>query len=318
MNKAKSKVIKAKSKKVLNVLITYCILIIVAFIFFFPCLWLILASFSKSGSIYSFDGFFPSEYSVEAFKVLFTDTVMYNYPRWFLNTLFIAGMSCILGTLLTILTAYCMSRFRFKSRKAMMKTTLVLGMFPSFMGTIAVYLLMTQFNLINQHWGLILIYSAQAPMGYMVQKGFFDTVPYSIDEAARIDGASNFTVFVKFILPMSKPILVYTALTAFTWPWSDFILPKMLLQDKNLYTVAVGLMSLGETEFARFAAGSIIIAIPIIVLYFCLVKYMINKRSISVDLGESLSSDERLSVRIFSSVFKWNSKIGTFNILNWW
>lgn len=279
MNKAKSKAVKAKTKKALNVVITYCILIIVAFIFFFPCLWLILASFSKSGSIYSFDGFFPAEYSFDAFKTLFTDTVMYNYPKWFLNTFIIAISSCVLGTFLTILTAYCMSRFRFKSRKAMMKTTLVLGMFPSFMGTIAVYLLMTQFNLINSHLGLILIYSAQAPMGYMVQKGFFDTVPYSIDEAARIDGASNFTVFVKFILPMSKPMLVYTALTAFTWPWSDFILPKMLLQDIDLYTVAVGLMSLGETEFARFAAGSIIIAIPIIVLYFCLVKYMINGMS---------------------------------------
>ena len=276
MNKAKAKVVKAKSKKVFNVVITYCILSIVAVIFFFPCLWLILASFSKSGSIYSFDGFFPTEYGFDAFKALFTDTVMYNYKRWFFNTLFIAVMSCILGTLLTILTAYCMSRFRFKSRKAMMKATLLLGMFPSFMGTIAVYLIMTQFNLINQHWGLILIYSAQAPMGYMVQKGFFDTIPYSIDEAARIDGASNFTVFVKFILPLSKPMLVYTALTSFTWPWSDFILPKMLLIDKDLYTVAVGLMSLGETEFARFAAGSIFIAIPIILLYFCLVKYMIN------------------------------------------
>ena len=252
---------------------------IVAFVFFFPCLWLILASLSKSGSIYSFDGFFPADYSFDSFKNLFTDTAMYNYPRWFLNTLFIAGMSCILGTILTILTAYCMSRFRFRSRKAMMKTTLVLGMFPSFMGTIAVYLLMTQFNLINQHWGLILIYSAQAPMGYMVQKGFFDTIPYSIDEAARLDGASNLTIFLKFTLPMSKPILVYTALTAFTWPWSDFILPKMLLPDRDLFTVAVGLMSLGETEFARFAAGSIIIAIPIVVLYFCLVKYMISGMS---------------------------------------
>lgn len=279
MNKAKAKVVKSKSKKVLNVLITYCILIVVAFIFFFPCLWLILASFSKSGSIYSFDGFFPKEYGIDAFKTLFTDTVMYNYPKWFLNTLFISVMSCIFGTLLTILTAYCMSRFRFKSRKKLMKATLVWGMFPSFMGTIAVYLLMTQFNLINQQWGLILIYSGTAPMGYMVQKGFFDTIPYSIDEAARIDGASNFTVFVKFILPLSKPILVYTALTSFTWPWSDFILPKMLLQNRDLWTVAVGLMSLGETEFARFAAGSIIIAIPIIILYFCLVKYMINGMS---------------------------------------
>lgn len=277
MNEAKAKVVKSKTKKVLNVLITYCVLIIVAFIFFFPCLWLILASFSKSGSIYSFDGFFPSAFGFDAFKALFTEKLdLYNYPRWFLNTLFIAVLSCVFGTLLTILTAYCMSRFRFKSRKAMMKITLVLGMFPSFMGTIAVYLMMTQFNLINQHWGLILIYSAQAPMGYMVQKGFFDTIPYSIDEAARIDGASNFTVFFKFILPLSKPMLVYTALTAFKWPWSDFILPKMLLLDRDYYTVAVGLMSLGETEFARFAAGSIIIAVPIIILYFCLVKYMIN------------------------------------------
>lgn len=271
--------IKIRVKKTLDVVITYCVLLIVAFIFFFPCLWLILASFSKSGSIYSFDGFFPQEYGLDAFKTLLTDTVMYNYKRWFVNTLFIASCSCVIGTLLTILTAYCMSRFRFKSRKAMMKTTLVLGMFPSFMGTIAVYLIMTQFHLVNQMWGLILIYSAQAPMGYMVQKGFFDTIPYSIDEAARIDGASNFQIFTKFILPMSKPMLVYTALTSFTWPWSDFILPKMLLQDKNLYTVAVGLMSLGETEFARFAAGSIIIAIPIIILYFCLVKYMINGMS---------------------------------------
>lgn len=275
----KRKAMTSKTKKVLNILITYCILLIVAFVFFFPCLWLILASLSKSGSIYSFDGFFPADYSFDSFKNLFTDTAMYNYPRWFLNTLFIAGMSCILGTILTILTAYCMSRFRFRSRKAMMKTTLVLGMFPSFMGMIAVYLLMTQFNLINQHWGLILIYSAQAPMGYMVQKGFFDTIPYSIDEAARLDGASNLTIFLKFTLPMSKPILVYTALTAFTWPWSDFILPKMLLPDRDLFTVAVGLMSLGETEFARFAAGSIIIAIPIVVLYFCLVKYMISGMS---------------------------------------
>lgn len=276
---AKSLAAKSKTKKILNILITYCVLIIVAFTFFFPCLWLILASFSKSGSIYTFDGFFPTAFSLDSFDKLFTDTVMYNYPKWFLNTLFIASMSCILGTLLTILTAYVMSRFRFRSRKAMTKTTLVLGMFPSFMGTIAVYLLMTQFNLINQQWGLILIYSGTAPMGYLTQKGFFDTIPYSIDEAARIDGASNFIIFVKFILPLSKPILVYTALTSFAWPWSDFILPKMLLIDNDLSTVAVGLMSLGETEFARFAAGSIIIAVPIIVLYFCLVKYMINGMS---------------------------------------
>lgn len=256
--------------------VTYLILILVAFIFFFPCLWLILASFSASGSIYSFQGFFPSEYSLESFRKLFADTAMYDYPRWFGNSLFIAAVSCILGTFLTILTAYCISRFQFKSRKALMKTTLVLGMFPSFMGMTAVYLLMTQFNFINNHWGLILIYTAGAPLGYMVQKGFFDSIPNSIDEAARLDGATNFQVFCKIHMPLSMPIIVYTALMSFTWPWSDYILPKLLLKTKDTWTVAVGLMSLGETEFSRFAAGSIFIAVPIVILYLFLAKYLIN------------------------------------------
>lgn len=256
--------------------ITYLLLLIVAFIFFFPCLWLILASFSASGSIYSFEGFFPSAYSMDSFRKLFTDTAMYDYPRWFGNSLFIAAMSCVLGTFLTILTAYCMSRFQFRSRRALMKTTLVLGMFPSFMGMTAVYLLMTQFNFINNHWGLILIYTAGAPLGYMVQKGFFDSIPNSIDEAARLDGATNFQVFRKIHMPLSMPIIVYTALTSFTWPWSDYILPKLLLKTKDTWTVAVGLMSLGETEFSRFAAGSIFIAVPIVILYLFLAKYLIN------------------------------------------
>ena len=153
---------------------------------------------------------------------------------------------------------------------------MVLGMFPSFMGMIAVYLLMTQFNLINRLWGLILIYSAAAPLGYLTQKGFFDTIPYSIDEAARIDGATSFQIFWHIHLPLSRPIITYTALTAFTWPWSDFILPKLLLKEKNLYTVAVGLMNLDETQFARFAAGSVLIAVPIVLLYFLLVKNMVQ------------------------------------------
>lgn len=262
--------------KVFDAIWTYALLIAVAFIFFFPCLWIVLASFSKSGSIYSFDGFFPSSYSVATFKKLFTDTIMYDYPKWFLNTLFVAAGSCVLGTFLTILTAYTMSRFEFKARKPMMKTTMVLGMFPSFMGMTAVYILMTQFGLINQIWGLVLIYAAGAPMGYLTQKGFFDTIPKAIDEAAKIDGANAAQIFWKINLPLSKPIIVYTALTAFTWPWSDFILPKLLLKEKDLYTVAVGLMSLDETEFARFAAGSVFIAVPIVILYFALVKNMVN------------------------------------------
>ena len=265
-----------KKWKIIDTAVTYLVLLVVCFLFWFPCLWLILASFSKSGSIYSFDGFFPEAYSLNTFRMLFTDTGMYNYPQWFRNTLFIATMSCLTGTFLVILTAYTMSRFQFKGRRMIMKTTLILGMFPSFMGMIAVYIIMTQFGLINKMWGLILIYSANAPMGYLTQKGFFDTIPASIDEAARIDGATNFQVFLKINMPLSMPIIVYTALTSFTFPWSDFILPKLLLKEKDLYTVAVGLMSLGETEFSRFAAGAVFVAVPIVILYFCLQRFLIN------------------------------------------
>ena len=163
-----------KIRHTVDTVITYIIILAISLVFLFPILWLLLASFSRSGSLYSFDGFFPTEYSLDSFKKLFTDTALYNYPKWFGNTLFVASMSCLFGTALTILTAYCMSRYRFKSRKALMKTTLVLGMFPSFMAMTAVYLLMTQFNLINSHWGLILskkAFSIPSPNPSMRQRG---------------------------------------------------------------------------------------------------------------------------------------------------
>ncbi len=265
-----------KIKRILSYLWTYCLLILMVFVFLFPCLWIIMASFSKTGSLYDFGGFFPKEYSFQAFVKLFTDVGLYNYPKWLLNTLFIAVMNCIFSTILIIGTAYVISYFQFKARRPLMKITLVLSMFPSFMGMTVIYLLMTQFNFVNNLWGLILIYSCTAPMGYLVQKGFFDTIPQSIYEAAKLDGASNFRIFLTITLPLAKPIIVYTALTAFTWPWSDFILPKLLLIDKNNWTVAVGLIQLGQEEFARFAAGSVFIAVPIVVLYFLLVKNMVN------------------------------------------
>ena len=139
---------------ILDTSITYILLIIVSFIFLFPALWLILASFSKSGSIYDLDGFFPKAYSLKGYRDLFTDTAMYDYPNWLKNTLFIAVFSAIIGTILVILTAYVMSRFQFRMRKPLMKTTLVLSMFPSFMGMTAVYLIMVNFDLVNQVFNL--------------------------------------------------------------------------------------------------------------------------------------------------------------------
>lgn len=270
------KVKKIQKSSVIDTLLTYVILLVVCAVFAFPVVWLVMASFSKSGSIYDLNGFFPGSYSLRGYQELFTDTTMYDYPNWLKNTFFVASTSAVIGTVLVILTAYVVSKFEFKMRKPLMKTTLVLSMFPSFMGMTAVYLLMVNFGLINKLWSLILIYSAGAPMGYLVQKGYFDTISNSIYEAARIDGASNPRIFWQVTLPLSKPIIVYTMLTQFAWPWSDFILPSLLLKNKDLWTVAVGLMSLDETKFTRFAAGSVFIGVPIILLYFCLSRFLVQ------------------------------------------
>ena len=267
---------KLISAETIDTVVTYTILIAVCFVFFFPVLWLIMASFSRTGSIYDFDGFFPKDFSISGYKTLFTDTAMYDYPNWLKNTLFVSILSSVLGTVLVILTAYVISRFQFKARRSLMKAALVLSMFPSFMGMTAVYLLMINFGMINNLFGLVLIYAGGAPMGYLVQKGFFDTIPNSIYEAARIDGANNARIFGKITLPLSKPILVYTALTSFAWPWSDYILRSLLLKNKDKWTVAVGLMNLDETQFVRFAAGAIFIAVPIVTLYFALSKYLVT------------------------------------------
>ena len=244
--------------RILDTGMTYLILLAVAFVFFFPCLWLILASFSKSGTIYSFDGFFPAGYSLASFKRLFTDTALYNYPRWFANTLFVAAGSCILGTFLVILTAYTMSRFTFAARKPMMKITMVLGMFPSFMGMIAVYLLMTQFNLINHLWGLILIYSAGAPMGYLTQKGFFDTIPKAIDEAARIDGCGYVQTWMKVIFPIARPGIMTAAVLAFLNNWNEYYWASLVLITREKLTVPA-LLSTFTTAFCTvFSADSLL------------------------------------------------------------
>ena len=257
---------------------TYLALTVVSLIFLLPCLWLILASLSKSGSLYEIHGFFPAEYSLKTFVDLFTDDVngLYPYRQWFINTLYVASMSCVFGTVLVILTGYVMSRFRFKGRNAIKNLTLVLGMFPGFMGMTAIYIIMAQLGLLNRLEALIFLYAGTAPMGYLVQKGYFDTIPATIHEAARIDGATNLQIFTKITLPLSKPMIVYTALTQFAWPWSDCLLPKLLLKNRDQWTVAVGLFSMPETHFSGFAAGSVFIAVPIVILYFCLVKHIVN------------------------------------------
>ena len=276
MEKVISKKLKIRPATTIKAVIVYVIVLLISFIFAFPCIWLILSSFNANGSLLTLDGFFPEAYSFDTFKTLFTEKVEHDYMRWFGNTLFVAGISCVISTVLVLAVSYTMSRYRFKSRKQMMKATLLLNIFPNFMNMTALFVIMTQFDLINNLWGLILLYSSGATMGFLVQKGFFDTIPSTIYDAATLDGATDLRVFVSITLPLSKPMIVYTALTAFVWPWSDFMLPKLLLPDKSQWTVAIGLNWLDESKFSIFAAGSVFIAVPIVALYIALSKYLIQ------------------------------------------
>lgn len=276
MEKVISKKLKIRPATTIKAVIVYAIVLLISFIFAFPCIWLILSAFNANGSLLTLDGFFPEAYSFDTFKTLFTEKVEHDYMRWFWNTLFVAGISCVISTVLVLAVSYTMSRYRFKSRKQMMKVTLLLNIFPNFMNMTALFVIMTQFDLINNLWGLILLYSSGATMGFLVQKGFFDTIPSTIYDAATLDGATDLRVFVSITLPLSKPMIVYTALTAFVWPWSDFMLPKLLLPDKSQWTVAIGLNWLDESKFSIFAAGSVFIAVPIVALYIALSKYLIQ------------------------------------------
>lgn len=276
MEKVISKKLKIRPATTIKAVIVYAIVLLISFIFAFPCMWLILSAFNANGSLLTLDGFFPESYSFVTFKTLFTEKVEHDYMTWFGNTLFVAGISCVISTVLVLAVSYTMSRYRFKSRKQMMKVTLLLNIFPNFMNMTALFVIMTQFDLINNLWGLILLYSSGATMGFLVQKGFFDTIPSTIYDAATLDGATDLRVFVSITLPLSKPMIVYTALTAFVWPWSDFMLPKLLLPDKSQWTVAIGLNWLDESKFSIFAAGSVFIAVPIVALYIALSKYLIQ------------------------------------------
>lgn len=272
-----------KKRELIGNIVVYSILIIMSIIWLVPVFWLLLQSFrAESGTVYP--NFFPKNYSFQNYVLLFfpeSDSPI-SFVRCFANTLFVSVVTCVVSTVLVLLTSYAFSRLRFKARKGMMKTILVLGMFPGFMSMIAVYYILKSIGATEKLIGLILVYCGGAPMGYYISKGFFDTIPKSIDEAAEIDGASRAQIFWSITLPLSKPIVIYTALTSFIGPWGDYIFASVILRDKyDNYTVARLLYWMLEQEqistyFTQFCAGAIIIAIPATILFVWMQKYYVS------------------------------------------
>ncbi len=258
----------------------HTLLTILAILWLVPVFWLVLSSFRAEKGAYTAT-LWPKAFTWNNYIRLFTDTRLFNFPRWFMNTLFVAVCSCLITTVLTLMVAYVYSRLRFRSRKLIMNLSLILGMFPGFMSMIAIYHFMKAIGLDQTLLALILVYSGGAALNYYIAKGFFDTIPKSLDEAARIDGATRHTIFWKIILPNSKPIVVNTAINAFIAPWVDFIFVSVIMKDNyNNYTVAKGLYTMVDKAniyeyYTAFCAAAVLVSIPIVLLFIRLQKYYV-------------------------------------------
>lgn len=258
----------------------HIILGIMAFVWLFPILWIFMESFNGKTGPYS-DSFFPETWTLANYTKLFTDTGLFYYAKWFGNTFLVAIGTCLVSTLYVLCVSYTLSRLRFNGRKTLMNVGLVLNMFPGFMSMIAVYYILKGIGITESLASLVFVYSAGQALNYHIAKGFFDTIPRAIDESAWIDGCTRFQVFYKITLPLSKPILIYTVLTSFMAPWTDYIFAKVIMgTNYNKYTIAIGLWTMIQREninqwYGAFTAGAVIISIPIALLFIFMQKYYV-------------------------------------------
>ena len=275
-----------KQKRLISNILCHALLAVLGIIWVLPIGYVILTAFrQESGSYKSY--IFPKGYTLDNFvNLINTSNSMIDFKRWFLNTLVIAIISTIIAAFFCISVAYCMSRLRFRMRKPFMNLAMILGMFPGFMSMIAVYYILKGLGFLEtgvlKQFALVLVYSGGAGLGFYIAKGFLDTIPKAIDEAAYIDGATKWQTLIHITLPLSKPIITYTLLTAFMGPWVDYIFAKVIMgSDNQFYTIAIGLWTMLqkeyiETYYTQFYAGCVLISIPIAILFMFTQKYYVE------------------------------------------
>ncbi|MBQ1477041.1 MAG: sugar ABC transporter permease [Erysipelotrichaceae bacterium] len=259
----------------------YVILILMSIVWLIPFVFILLESFRVEAT-YQVGYVIPKVWGLDNYISLFSKT---DFPKWYLNTLTISLFTAVIQTIIVLSMSYTLSRLRFKGRKLLMNVMLILGFFPGFLSMILQYKVLSWMGLTNANSvpGLILVYVASSGMGYYVSKGFFDTIPRSLDEAARIDGATRLQVFTKVIMPLSKPIVIYTILSAFMGPWGDFMFAKYIAHATSAgMNVAVGLQNMISTpmslsaNYTMFCAGGVLVAVPITILFMSLQKYYVE------------------------------------------
>ena len=270
----------AKASRRLSNAVVYVILVLITLIWLFPFFGIVLESFRvETPAQVSY--LWPKEFGFDNYIRLFKET---DFFRWFINTGIMGVCTAVFQTFFVLSMSYVLSRLRFKGRRGLMNFMLILGMFPGFLTMILIYKVFSDFGLTMNMApvGLILVYCASSGMSSYVSKGFFDTIPKSLDEAARVDGATRFQVFHKLILPLSKPIVIYTVLMGFMAPWGDFMLASYLIHENSAgMNVAVGMFEwLSRTNvnlnYTMFCAAGVIVAIPVTAVFLALQKYYVE------------------------------------------
>lgn len=255
--------------------LVYLFLLTNALLVLGPVIWTVLASFKPGSNMFS-SSFSGWSFSLEHYVALFQDT---PYLQWYLNTFALATANMLISLVVVTMTAYVFSRYRFKGKRNVLMGVLVLQMFPAFLSMTAIYILLSKLNMIDTYAGLLFVYVAGSlPFMTWLVKGYFDAIPTSLDEAAKIDGAGHMTIFIEIILPLARPILVFVALVSFTGPWMDFILPTLILRSEEKMTLAIGIFSWitsnSAENFTLFAAGSLLVAVPITLLFVATQKHI--------------------------------------------
>ena len=287
---AKNKIGGMTAKRITGDVLTYIFLTAISILWLMPFVWLVAQSF-RDGKGQFISTFFPTAYTFNNYKALFTEFDVMNFPRMFMNTFIIACFTCLISTFFVLSVSYCTSRLKWKMRKPYMNMAMILNLFPGFMTMVAVYFIlkalgMTEGNKIPI--ALIICFSAGAGTQFYVMKGFMDTIPKALDEAAAIDGCTRWQIFTRITLPLSKPMIVYQIITSFMAPWVDFIFAKVIVRTNSQYfTVSIGLWNMLEKEyvdtwFVRFCAGAVLVSIPIAILFMITQRFYQEAMSGSV------------------------------------
>lgn len=275
----KSHIGKKAGRRISNIVV-YTVLITITIVWMFPFFGLVMESFKVNTT--AMDGqLFPEKFGFDNYIRLFKET---DFFRWFMNTAIMGVATAFFQTFFVLSMSYTLSRLRFKARKPLMNLMLILGMFPGFLTMILIYKVFSDLGLTMEMApvGLIIVYCASSGMGYYISKGFFDTIPRTLDEAARVDGATRMQVFYKVIMPLSGSIVIYTILMGFMAPWGDFMLASYIIHENSVgMSVAVGMFewlnkTILNTNYTMFCAAGVVVAIPVTIVFLALQKYYVE------------------------------------------